>query len=95
MALDFDDDLYKLTLAYLKAERYSGSCDGKRFFLEKFKENEDADPQLRVCIWPEPYGYDNTAEELKSYTFYEFSQAGLDEAWNFVKAVVGNQGNLV
>lgn len=39
---------------FLKKEKYTGSCKGMRFRMEKFeKEGADA-PILRVSVWPEP-----------------------------------------
>ena len=52
---------------FLKKEKYTGSCKGMRFRMEKFeKEGADA-PILRVSVWPEPYSFDCTPEEEKEF----------------------------
>ena len=52
---------------FLKKEKYTGSCKGMRFRMEKFeKEGADA-PILQVSVWPEPYSFDCTPEEEKEF----------------------------
>ena len=39
---------------FLKKEKYTGSCKGMRFRMEKFEKEGEETPVLRVSVWPEP-----------------------------------------
>ena len=45
---------------FLKKEKYTGSCKGMRFRMEKFEKEGEETPVLRVSVWPEPYSFDCT-----------------------------------
>ncbi len=61
---------------YLKKERFTGSYNGMRFCMEK-SDHEGGDTQLSVAVWPEPYGYDATAEEQKTRIEFTFDAEGI------------------
>ena len=43
---------------FLKKEKYTGSCKGMRFRMEKFEKEGEETPVLRVNVWPELYSFD-------------------------------------
>ena len=50
-----------------KKEKYTGSCKGMRFRMEKFEKEGEETPVLRVSVGPEPYSFDCTPEEEKQF----------------------------
>jgi hypothetical protein len=83
LSIDLRANLYRISLAYIKKERYTGSCDGLRFFLEK-KEAEGEDPVIQVCLWPEPYCFEKTPDDQKHYREFAFSDEGLEQAIDYL-----------
>ncbi|MGN0376087.1 MAG: hypothetical protein ACI4ED_00475 [Suilimivivens sp.] len=65
-------------LNYVKKEEYTASMDGMRYMLKK-KETEDG-AVLEVIIWPQPYCYAKTPEEKKQRKEFDFSEAGVEQA---------------
>lgn len=63
---------------YYKKEMFNGSYRKMRYRIAK-KEEEDK-KNLQVTIWPGPYNYDTTAEDLKQRSEFAFSNDGLKEA---------------
>ena len=81
------DMLYRITLNYIKKERYTGSYKGTRYMLEKkeFKQEEGSDepkkdPVILSCAWPEPFAFDKTEESLKIYKEFPLTDDGLTDA---------------
>ena len=83
MSVDLRDGLYKISLNYIKKERYTGSNDGMRFLLEK-KSVEGEEDRILVCTWPEPFSYEKTEEDRKEYREFPFTQEGLDLAVQYL-----------
>lgn len=71
-----------LNLAFLKKESYSGSYSGKRYYLAKEDEN------LFVCVYPEPWCYEKTAEEMKRKKTVPYTKEGLDEALKWIETII-------
>ena len=67
---------------FYKKEHFSGSLKNMRYRIAK-KEEEDK-KNLQVTVWPGPYNYDTTAEELKVRAEFDFSNEGLDQAVDFL-----------
>jgi len=65
-------------LNYVKKEEYCASMEGMRYMLKK-KGTEDGD-KLEAVIWPEPYCYAKTAEEMKRRMEFAFTPEGVMEA---------------
>lgn len=63
-----------LTIKALKKEPFSGSHHGMRFYLNS------SDDTLNVWIYPEPWCFEATPEEDKTYKGFPFTQEGLDDA---------------
>ena len=83
MSVDLRAGLYKISLNYIKKERYTGSNDGVRFMLEK-KSVEGEDDKILVCLWPEPFSFEKTEEDQKKFYEYPFTEEGLEEAVSFI-----------
>ncbi len=68
-----------MPIAYLKKTSYTGSYTGMRFKMEKVRvgEGEEEKDVLRVTHWPEPFGYDATREELKTWMDTSFDEEGI------------------
>lgn len=60
---------------FLKKENFTGSDRGMRYRMEKFQKEEDT--VLLVTAWPEPYGYDATAEDKKIREEFPFTEEGI------------------
>ncbi len=70
-----------MPINYLKKESYTGSFQGMRYKMIKAAagEGEEERTVLRVFHWPEPYGFDATKEEDKSWMDTSFDEAGILE----------------
>lgn len=66
-------------LNYVKKEEYTGSMDGMRYMLKKTPEGE-----MEVIIWPEPYAYAYTEENLKIRKIFELSEMGVENACDYL-----------
>lgn len=83
MSVDLRVGLYKISLNYIKKERYTGSNDGMRFMLEK-KSAEGEEDKILVCLWPEPFSYEKTEEDQKRYREFSFNDEGLEAAVSYI-----------
>ncbi len=63
---------------FYKKEMFNGSCGKMRYRIAK-KEEEDK-KNLQVTLWPGPYNYATTAEDLKITAQFEYSNQGLKDA---------------
>ena len=63
-----------ISLNFIKKEPMSGSYKGMRYVLRKSGD------EIEVCIWPEPYNFLKTADELKQFKTFELSAEGKDQA---------------
>ncbi len=64
----------KISFNYIKKEDFKGSYGGMRYLLKK---QEDT---LVTVIWPEPYCFENTKEEAKTFKEFEMTPEGKVEA---------------
>ena len=67
-----------LSLAYLKKTDYTGSHQGMRYRMECITVDEEK--QLLVTVWPEPFNFIKTKDELKKRNTFDFSQDGITDA---------------
>lgn len=70
---------------YIKGT-YSGSFRGMRYLITS-KTAEEEKRILLLCIWPEPYCFAATAEELKEYFEFDFTEEGLQALEEKLNAV--------
>ena len=64
---------------YIKKEDMTGSMKGMRYMLRK-ESDINGEDVLGVTIWPGPYGFAKTPQELKQRKEFEFSPAGVEQA---------------
>ncbi len=67
-----------LSLEYIKKTAFSGSFEGLRFRLKKKEQDERT--VLEVCAWPEPFSFDKTGEDQKTYRTFSFDEDGICQA---------------
>ena len=77
-----------ISLNYIKKEPMSGSYKGMRYLLRKSSDD------IEVCIWPEPYNFLKTSEELKQYNRFPLNQEGKDAAVDWLNEQVEVQREL-
>lgn len=77
-----------IALAYIKKEPMTGSYKGMRYKLSKAGDN------IKACIWPEPYNFITTREELKQYKEFPLTEEGKDEAVDWMNLQVDEQAEL-
>lgn len=65
------------TLNYYKKKPYTASCNGTRIRL--FLADEGENKVLKLATWPEPFAYDKTADDLKSFRSFPYSEEGILE----------------
>lgn len=65
-------------LPYVNRSVYTGSYRGMRYRLQK-KAKEEGEC-LEAVTYPEPYSYEVTADEEKTFREFPFTQDGFDEA---------------
>lgn len=63
-----------LSIQFLKKEAYTGSYNGIRYLLKK------EDDTLKVCVYPEPYCFEATKDDDKTWKEFPFSPEGINEA---------------
>ena len=66
-------------LNYVKKEEYTGSMDGMRYMLKAISKED-----MEVIIWPEPYAYAYTPEEMKIRKQFELSKDGVSQACDYL-----------
>ncbi|MBT9776214.1 GNAT family acetyltransferase [Clostridium sp. MCC353] len=63
---------------YYKKEPFYGSYKGMRYRVIK------SDDVLLATVWPEPYNFESTADEKKKSSEFEFTQNGVDQAYQWL-----------
>ena len=69
---------------FLKKEKYTGSCKGMRFRMEKFEKAGADAPILRVSVWPEPYSFDCSPEEEIDFLDCSFDADGIAKGVDWI-----------
>lgn len=78
-----------VSLNFIKKEPVTGSYKGMRYRLSNNKEGK-----IAVCIWPEPYNYLKTSEELKQFTEFELSEEGKNLCVDWLNEQIEVQADL-
>jgi hypothetical protein len=80
--------LYDIASFYNKNSVHKASFRGMRYQVEKMEikkdgalEDEKPEKRLKLTIWPEPFSYENTPDEKKTTVTFEYTEEGLDEAY--------------
>ncbi len=73
---------------FLKKEVFTGCHEGMRFRMERTEQENKGETgvYLKVTAWPEPYGFDATPEEAKTWTLLEFSEKGIEAGVDWLNA---------
>lgn len=68
-------------MTFIRANKsYSGSFEGMRYNIRVTEEGFSA------CVWPDPWCFEKTAEEQKTYCTFPGTEAGLEAAQRWVEA---------
>lgn len=78
-----------LALDFYKSRPFKGSDTGIRYMVKKEKtksseEDGEEKEMLRAYIWPEPFCFEVTQEELKHFQDFPFSEEGLCQAIEWI-----------
>lgn len=72
--------LYDKQEFYRKGAILKASFQGMRYQVEKWqKDNEEE--CFRAAIWPEPFCFEKTPEENKTYAYFPYTEEGLDDVY--------------
>ena len=63
-----------LNMNFYKKEKFTGSYLGMRYLIKK--DSKDGSDVFSVCIWPGPYNFETTGEDLKTYADFPFTPEG-------------------
>ena len=76
--------IYDIKSFFNKKAVFKASFQGMRYQLEQYKdpEQEEAEPVLRVTIWPEPFCFEKTPDKKKTVKEFVYTEDGLDEAYD-------------
>lgn len=78
--------IYDIKSFHNKKAVLKASFQGMRYQLEQYKdpEQEEAEPVLRVTIWPEPFCFEKTPDKKKTVKEFVYTEDGLDEAYDWL-----------
>lgn len=62
-------------IPFYQKTQYTGSMNGMRYYIEKASAN-DADV-FRVWVFPGPFCFEKTADELKEYRTFPFTEESI------------------
>lgn len=74
-----------MPIAFLKKEKFTGSDNGVRYRMEK-AEAEDGTNVIICTVWPEPYAYDFTDDELKIKESFPFNEDGICQGVEWINS---------
>lgn len=64
-----------LNMNFYKKEKFTGSYKGMRYLIKKDKDDADNDV-FCVTVWPGPYNFETTPDDLKISTLFPFTVEG-------------------
>lgn len=79
-----NEDILSLNF-YTYGQAFTGSDNGLRYRIIMQKEEKDENGSvikekgLIAAAWPEPFSYENTADELKQIKLFPFTEEGKKE----------------
>lgn len=74
-----------LAFDFYKKERFTGSCRGMRYLIQKTQEGDEN--QFTVFVWPGPYNFETTPEESKIKKTFPFTEEALTEIADYLNQV--------
>jgi len=78
-----------ISVNFIKKEHVTGSYQGMRYRLAN-----DGEGNIAVCIWPEPYNYIKTKEELKQYNKFPLDEDGKNACVDWLNEQIDVQQDL-
>ena len=75
-----------------KKEAFTGSYQGMRYRMKKIdvpvsSESEDTVTRLSVFVWPQPFCFDKTEDDLKTEHLFDFSPDGITCAVDWLNEI--------
>jgi hypothetical protein len=85
-----------MPIPFFKKEPFTGSYQGMRYRMEKTDVPDDENPEemiTRLCVhvWPQPFCFEKTDEQLKTKQFFEFSSDGILRAVDWMNQIYDNE----
>lgn len=77
------NDLF--SIPFYNKTYFSGSYQGMRYRIEKITSEEET--FLQAAYWPGPYGYTATEDNKKKTNTFEYSEAGISLACDWLNHV--------
>ena len=74
-----------VAIKVLKKEPFSGSHQGMRFFMRA------EDDTLHVWVYPEPWCFEKTSDDMKTAKDFPFTQEGLDDSMEWISQEFENR----
>lgn len=74
-----------LTFHFYKKEKFTGSCCGMRYLIQK-EQNGDTEV-FAVYSWPGPYNFAVTPKEAKVKKEFPFAEQSLEEITDYLNDV--------
>ena len=87
-----NEDILSLNY-YTYGQPFTGSDTGMRYRIIMQKEEKDEEGVIKkekglmVTAWPEPFSYENTADELKISRLFAFTESGREEAADWLNMI--------
>ncbi|MCR5623993.1 MAG: hypothetical protein K6G11_01985 [Lachnospiraceae bacterium] len=74
--------IYDIKSFYSKGAEHKAGYKGMRYLIRKSVQDEET--SLEVCIWPEPFCFEKTDDSKKEFSYFDFTEEGLDEAYEWI-----------
>lgn len=78
-----------VSINFIKKEPVTGSYKGMRYRLMNNGEG-----MIEACIWPEPYNFFKTKDELKQYNTFPLDADGKDACVDWLNEQIDVQSEL-
>ena len=80
-------------LPFVNKQVYTGGFRGMRYRLRKKTEKSDGGGEdgivLEACVYPEPYCFEATPDEQKTFRDFPFTDGGFEEAVAWLNEMYG------
>ena len=85
-----------MPIPFLKKEAFTGSYQGMRYRMNKSEilvneNSEETVTRLRVHVWPQPFCFEKTKDELKTEQLFDFSSDGIRLAVDWLNQIYHNE----
>lgn len=83
MIMNSRKSFYDVNSFYNRKAKLKASFEGMRYQVEGIEDEENG-KRLRVSIWSEPFCFEKTPDEYKKVKEFNYDEAGLDAAYEWV-----------